>query len=91
MRVWLGSSRTGDLGSKQELAKQGKEPALELREWSLSKLGNREDYAVLGSEQLDMAEEQVSMGRGQVGWDNFTPFLGNFGLRAFIRWRHHPL
>lgn len=63
-----GPSRTDDLDFKQELVRQGKEPAPEPRDRSLSKLRNRAGYA-LGSEWLDVAEEHVSAGRGDASCD----------------------
>lgn len=75
-RGQAGPSRTSDLDFMQELARQGKEPAPERRDRSLSKLRNRADYVILGSEQLDMAEEQVSVGRGKVSCDRQFYFFG---------------
>lgn len=76
----------GDLGGNQGFTRQGKEPALEPRERPLRKFGNRADYAVLGSEQLDMAKEQVSVGRGEVGCDRqFYSFLGKLWAVGIYR------
>lgn len=70
-----GFSGTGGLGSEQGFTRLGKEPALE--EQPLRKLSNRVVYAVLGSKQLAMAKEQVSVGIGEVDCGRqFYSFLG---------------
>lgn len=70
----------------QGLARQGKEPSPEQRDRSLSKLRNQADYVVLGSEQLAMAEEWVSVGRGEVSCDRqFYSFLGKLWAEGIYR------
>lgn len=87
----VGEGRLGPLGLvtwtlSRSLARQGKEPEPEQRDRSLSKLKNRADYVVPDSERLDMADKQVSMGRGEVGCDRqFYSFLGKLWAEGIYR------
>lgn len=48
--------------------------------------GNRADHAVLGSELLDMAEELVSVGRGEAGCGRqFYSFFGQLRAEGIYR------